>query len=165
MKFIINIDGGSRGNPGPGASAWVIKDAKGNLLEKDGFFFKECTNNQAEFSALKMALAAAAKLGGRRLEIKSDSQLLVHQYGGQYKIKNPDLKVLMAQIKHSASGFAKVALTHVPREQNKEADATCNEIMDKALKKPAVAAARAAGQKHAAAIKAAPVQLELFENL
>lgn len=156
MKLTINIDGGSRGNPGPGASAWVVKDAKGKLLAREGLFFAECTNNQAEFTALKMALQKAAKLGGKNLNIYSDSQLLVRQYCGQYKIKNPDLQIIMADIKKLAAKFAAVEITHIPREKNKEADAMCNETMDKALKtnpqKPA-----------AAPVKKTPVQLELFE--
>jgi len=154
MDLIINIDGGSRGNPGPGASAWVIKDKAGKLLAQEGLFFKECTNNQAEFTALKMALLAAAKLGGKKLEIRSDSLLLVKQYSGEYKIKNPDLQLIMAEIKKAARNFAKIALTHVPREKNKEADLVCNITMDNALKKKPAAAP---------APKKAPVQLELFD--
>ena len=157
MDLIINIDGGSRGNPGPGASAWVIKDKAGKTLAKDGLFFKECTNNQAEFTALKMALAAAAKLGGKRLEIRSDSLLLVKQYGGEYKIKNPGLQLIMNEIKKAARGFTKVALTHLPREKNKEADLMCNITMDNALKKKPAATAAAPQTKKA------PVQLELFD--
>jgi len=157
MNLIINIDGGSRGNPGPGAAAWVIKDAKARLLAREGLFMPECTNNQAEFTAIKMALKKAAELGGKNLNLYSDSQLLVRQYCGQYKIKNPDLQLIMAQIKKLAAKFTAVTLIHVPREQNKEADAMCNETMDKALKK--------GPQKPAPAqpAKKPLVQLELFE--
>ena len=135
MELIINIDGGSRGNPGPGASGCVIKDKKGNLLKSEGVFWQECTNNQAEFNALKIALKNAKKLGGTVLSIRADSQLLVRQYLGEYKIKNPQLQVLMAEIKKLASCFKKVDIIHVPREQNKEADLVCNQTMDRALKK------------------------------
>ena len=156
MDLIINIDGGSRGNPGPGAAAWVIKDKAVRLLLKEGLFMPLCTNNQAEFTALKMALAAAARLGARRLEIRSDSQLLVRQYGGQYKIKNPDLRLIMADIKKLAAAFDAVNLIHVPRGQNKEADLMCNITMDNALKKkPSGAAATAPPPK--------PAQPELFD--
>ncbi|MDR0953084.1 MAG: ribonuclease HI family protein [Elusimicrobiota bacterium] len=134
MELIINIDGGSRGNPGPGASAWVIKDAKGQLLLQDGLFFKQCTNNQAEFMALKCALLAAVKLKGSALKIFSDSQLLVKQYLGEYKIKNPQLKILIDEIHSLAKSFKIVNITHVPREQNKQADALCNAVMDERLK-------------------------------
>ena len=156
MDLIINIDGGSRGNPGPGASAWVIKDKAGKLVTKDGLFLSECTNNQAEFTALKMALAAAAKLGGKRLEVRSDSLLLVKQYSGEYKIKNPDLQIIMSEIKKAAKNFARVDLKHVPREQNKEADLMCNITMDNALKKKPAAS-------EAKPTKKSPVQPELFD--
>jgi len=134
MELIINIDGGSRGNPGPGASGCVIKDRKGVLMRSEGVFWQECTNNQAEFNALKIALKNAKKLGGTILNIRADSQLLVKQYLGEYKIKNPQLQILMAEIKQLASGFKKINIIHVPREQNKEADLICNQTMDKALK-------------------------------
>ncbi len=134
MELFINVDGGSRGNPGPGASGWIIKDKSGKVLVKEGLFFKECTNNQAEFTALKMALKAASEYGKCSLNIKADSQLMVRQYLGEYKIKNPDLQVLMGEIKKLAANFKQITINHVPREQNKEADAICNLIMDRALK-------------------------------
>lgn len=134
MELFINVDGGSRGNPGPGASGWIIKDKNGKVLVKEGLFFKECTNNQAEFTALKMALKAASEYGKCSLNIKADSQLMVRQYLGEYKIKNPELQVLMGEIKKLATNFKQININHVPREQNKEADAICNLIMDRALK-------------------------------
>ena len=133
MELFINVDGGSRGNPGPGASGWLIKDKNGKILVKEGLFFKECTNNQAEFTALKMALKAASDYGKCSLNIKADSQLMVRQYLGEYKIKNPELQILMGEIKQLAKNFKQITITHIPREQNKEADAICNLIMDKAL--------------------------------
>lgn len=133
MELIINIDGGSRGNPGPGASAWVIKDAKGKLILQDGLFFKECTNNQAEFTALKMALSKALELGSKSVKVRSDSLLLVKQFLGEYKIKHPQLQEIMAEIKQ-LSARLKIHINHVPREQNKEADLMCNQTMDRHLK-------------------------------
>lgn len=133
MELFINVDGGSRGNPGPGASGWLIKDKNGKILVKEGLFFKECTNNQAEFTALKMALKAASDYGKCSLNIKADSQLMVRQYLGEYKIKNPELQILMGEIKQLAKNFKQITITHIPREQNKEADAICNLIMDRAL--------------------------------
>ena len=140
MELIINIDGGSRGNPGPGASGCVIKNKEGKLLKSEGLFFTECTNNQAEFSALKLALKNAKELGGTILNIRADSQLLVKQFLGEYKIKNPQLQILMAEIKQMTVGFKKINIQHVPREQNKEADLVCNQTMDKALRKKVVPA-------------------------
>ena len=179
MELIINIDGGSRGNPGPGASGCVIKDKNGKLLKSEGLFFSECTNNQAEFNALKLALKNAKILGGTHLSIRADSQLLVKQYLGEYKIKNPQLQILMAEIKKLAAGFRQISIQHVPREQNKEADLVCNQTMDKALKKtsaPAVpvynhlaeqtvlsSVKSEAPKPKPSKNKAGPEQLELFD--
>lgn len=193
MEITINIDGGSRGNPGPGASAFVIKNKEGQVIAKEGKFFDECTNNYAEFIALFMALNKAAQLGATKLDIYSDSQLLVKQYLGEYKIKNPVLQVIMADIKEAASVFKSIKITHVLRQYNKEADALCNITMDEALKKPvknATAAARVAMAqvkqqqakqpaiahtagvapkvpvaKKAVAKKVMPEQLELFDKI
>ena len=91
----INIDGGSRGNPGPGAAAYVICDREGQILAQEGHFMEHCTNNQAEYTALKLALIKARELGATELFIESDSLLLVKQFLGEYKIKNPDLAARM----------------------------------------------------------------------
>ncbi len=188
MEIIINIDGGSRGNPGPGASAFVIKNKAGQIIAKEGKFFAECTNNFAEFNALLMALNKAFELGATKLDIYSDSQLLVKQYLGEYKIKNPVLQTIMADIKKVAAKFTFLKITHVLRGYNKEADALCNITMDAALKKPQrpaaqikiaapavvrdneVKAAHKAPAVKKAVLKAAPKaagpqQLELFDKI
>ncbi len=130
MILLINIDGGSRGNPGIGASGVIIKNEQGEILLKQGLFFTKCTNNQAEYNALKLALISANKIGGSVLKITSDSELLVKQFNGVYKIKNPELKVLMAEIKTLVQNFEKVTLGHTLREGNSEADEICNLTMD-----------------------------------
>ena len=130
MLLLINIDGGSRGNPGIGASGVIIKDAQGKTLLKQGLFFTKCTNNQAEYNALKLALISAKQIRGSTLKITSDSELLVKQFNGIYKIKNPDLKILMGEIKLLASKFKEVTLKHTLREGNHEADEICNLTMD-----------------------------------
>ena len=157
MKLIINIDGGSRGNPGPGASGVVIKDAGGAVLLRKGYFLGECTNNFAEFTALKIALTEAGKLDGTELEICSDSQLLVRQYLGEYRIKHDVLKNLMGQIKVLSAAFKKVKVTHVLRENNREADRMANEAMDAALKKK-----KSAETSSMSAKELKGTQLELF---
>lgn len=129
MQVIINIDGGSRGNPGPGASAYVIKSTDGRILAQEGYFIPHCTNNQAEYTALRLALIKSAELGATRLEIISDSLLLVKQYLGEYKIKNPDLAERMAEIRTLARPFH-IAIRHVLRHLNKEPDALANKAMD-----------------------------------
>lgn len=130
MKVRINIDGGSRGNPGPGASAYVIKDASGQILAQEGHFIPHCTNNQAEYTALKLALVKSAELGAQELDIISDSLLLVKQYLGEYKIKHPDLAERMAEIRTLAAPFKKIQIRHVLRHLNKEPDALANKAMD-----------------------------------
>ncbi len=129
MRVIINIDGGSRGNPGPGAAAFVIKDQNGKILSQEGYFMPHCTNNQAEYTALKLALVKAAELGAKDLEIISDSLLLVKQYLGEYKIKNTDLADRMQEIRALARPF-KIVIRHVLRHLNKEPDALANKAMD-----------------------------------
>lgn len=134
MFLIINIDGGSRGNPGIGASGVIIKDEGGKTLLKQGLFFKKCTNNQAEYNALKLALVSAKEIGGTELKITSDSELLVKQFNGIYKIKNPELKILMEEIKILTKEFKKVTLAHTLRTGNVEADEICNLTMDNGKK-------------------------------
>lgn len=154
MKLIINIDGGSRGNPGPGASGVVVKGVAGEYLLQGGYFLGDCTNNYAEFTALKIALEEAKKLGGTELEIRSDSQLLVRQYLGQYKIKNEVLKEIMAGLKVQSAAFKRIQITHVLRDKNKEADAMVNAALDRkqsvyktAKLQPAPAPKPAAGEQ------------------
>ncbi len=129
MQVKINIDGGSRGNPGPGAAAYVICDMNGKILAQEGHFMSTCTNNQAEYTALKLALVKARELGASELFIESDSLLLVKQFLGEYKIKNPDLATRMQTIRHLASGLT-IHLKHVLREFNKAPDALANKAMD-----------------------------------
>lgn len=129
MQVKINIDGGSRGNPGIGASAYVICDMSGKILSQEGHFISHCTNNQAEYTALKLALVKSKELGATELFIQSDSQLLVKQFLGEYKIKNPDLQERMVVIKKLASNFT-IHIEHVLRHLNKAPDALANKAMD-----------------------------------
>lgn len=129
MQVKINIDGGSRGNPGLGAAAYVICDLNGKVLSQEGHFMPYCTNNQAEYTALKLALIKAAELGATELFIESDSQLLVKQYLGEYKIKHPDLAARMQIIRRLASRFT-LHIKHVLRHLNKAPDALANKAMD-----------------------------------
>ena len=129
MQVKINIDGGSRGNPGPGASAYVICDMKGKVLSQEGHFMPRCTNNQAEYTALKLALIKCGELGATELFIEGDSLLLVKQFTGEYKIKNPDLQSRMAVIRRLAEKFT-IHIKHVLREFNKAPDALANKAMD-----------------------------------
>jgi len=129
MQVKINIDGGSRGNPGIGAAAYVICDKSGTVLAQEGYFMAHCTNNQAEYTALKLALIKAKELGAKELFIESDSLLLVKQFLGEYKIKNPDLQARMKIIRVLQQPFI-IHIKHVLREFNKAPDALANKAMD-----------------------------------
>ncbi|MHB0997579.1 MAG: ribonuclease HI family protein [Elusimicrobiales bacterium] len=135
-KLRIFIDGGSRGNPGHGACAAVFLGADGAVLREEGKYLGRCTNNFAEYGGLRLALAAAARLGAEELEIFSDSELLVRQYSGQYRVRDAALADLMAGVRKAAASFKKVTLSHVPREKNREADRLVNRILDDARNAP-----------------------------
>ncbi len=125
----IHIDGAARGNPGPAAFAFVIAADKGRPIEEAGLL-GTATNNVAEYTALIRALERAHELGARRLQIRSDSELLVKQMNGVYRVKNQDLQILYEQARKLTAGFESVALVHVPRAQNADADRLCNQVLD-----------------------------------
>lgn len=128
----LYADGGSRGNPGPSASGFVLLDHQDNVLKKSGVYLGITTNNQAEYLALKYGLEEAHKLGVREVNVFMDSLLVVNQMKGIFKVKNRDLWPIHEAIKESAKLFRKVSYTHVPRELNKLADAEVNETLDAA---------------------------------
>jgi ribonuclease HI len=125
----INIDGASRGNPGPAAFAYVIR-RHGHPVIEEAACLPPTTNNSAEYTALVRALEHAATLGSDRVLIRSDSELLVKQMNGQYRVKNPDLQVLYAQAKKLSQRFREVKIVHVRREDNVRADELCNLALD-----------------------------------
>jgi ribonuclease HI len=130
-KVIINADGGSRGNPGPSASGFVIQDQSGEqVLETGGKFLGITTNNQAEYRAVLFALQRAKELQVEEIEFRLDSLLVVNQMKGIYKVKNKDLAVVYEQIKKLVQEFKEVKFVHVLREYNKLADAKANRLMD-----------------------------------
>lgn len=129
----LYTDGGARGNPGPAACAFVICNLNDNVVKKYGFYAGRATNNLAEYQALIAGLEAVGKLGVRRLQVFMDSELIVRQLNGQYKIKNQDLRPLFNKAKVLTDGFESVSFTHVPRNLNKEADKEVNRILDERL--------------------------------
>jgi len=129
-KFKVYIDGGSRGNPGHGACAVAIFDEKGKLLQEEGKYLGKCTNNFAEYSGLHLALFSARHLGAVTLHIFSDSELLVKQFSGEYKIKNEVLANLMQEIQKEVSRYKEIVLQHIPREKNTYADKLVNKILN-----------------------------------
>ncbi len=135
MKLITFTDGGSRGNPGPSALGVVIKDAKGKTIESFGTYLGKKTNNYAEYMALVSALTRAHVLKATTVSCFLDSELIVKQMRGQYRVKNPDMLKLFSACSKLVSQFESVSFTHIPREKNKEADAEVNKSLDIALYK------------------------------
>lgn len=123
-------DGGSRGNPGPAATGVIILDMEDNVVKKSSKYLGETTNNQAEYQALLEGLGLALELGVKKLEVYMDSELIVKQINGIYKIKNVDLKPHYDEIKKLAERFERVSFTHVPRAMNKLADEMVNKCLD-----------------------------------
>ncbi len=132
-KLTINTDGGARGNPGPAGIGIVIKNDQGLIIQRFGGYLGEATNNVAEYTALIRALESAAKLGATDLHVNMDSELVVKQMQGKYKIKEPTLQGLAKQVFALQNKFKTVTFTHVRREFNKEADKLVNEAIDTAL--------------------------------
>ena len=132
VAWKIHIDGAARGNPGPAAYAFIIQKEGAPALEEKGTL-GTMTNNLAEYTALVRALERAHELGAERLIIHSDSELLVKQMNGQYRVKNPDLRVLYDRARELSGQFKQVVIRHVPREQNSGADRLCNEALDEAM--------------------------------
>ena len=125
-----NIDGGSRGNPGPSACGYVILDMEDNILEDQGVYLGVTTNNVAEYAGLKAGLEACAKMGVREVHSYMDSLLVVNQMKGIFKVKNRELWPLHDAVKELLGQFDHVTFKHVPREFNKLADAAVNRSMD-----------------------------------
>ena len=130
---IANIDGGARGNPGPAAYGIVLRKADGSPLLAVGKCVGRATNNVAEYYGLIAALDAAAERGVRRLRVESDSELLVRQIKGVYKVKNAALKDLHARAKDLIAQLDWFSIGHALREHNQEADRLANEAMDKGM--------------------------------
>jgi ribonuclease HI len=131
-KLIINTDGGARGNPGPAGIGVVIRDEKSrNLISRHCAYVGEATNNVAEYKALILALKEALKLGAKVLLINMDSELVVRQMKGQYKIKEPALKALAMEVFRLTNKFSRITFQHVRREKNKEADKLVNQAIDR----------------------------------
>lgn len=134
--FTIHADGGSRGNPGPAGSGAMIRDHLGNSVASVSQFLGTRTNNYAEYEAVILALETLAQLAGKKVGttdvlVKMDSELVVKQMKGIYKVKHPTMKEQYARLTHAASVFKEVSFMHVPRAQNSDADALANEAMDR----------------------------------
>jgi ribonuclease HI len=158
--YRANIDGGSRGNPGPAAYGVVIRDPKGDVVAKLKKYIGRMTNNVAEYYGLIAALDYMQSQGIRALRIESDSELLVKQMRGQYKVRSPELQPLFERARKMSRALESFRIDHVYREQNREADALANEAMDEVeggSAKSAKAAASAAPTPAAKSETRAPV--------
>ncbi|MEJ2703390.1 MAG: phosphoribosylglycinamide formyltransferase [Sedimentisphaerales bacterium] len=129
-EIVARIDGGSRGNPGPAAAAFVLADREGTRLQARAFFLGEATNNVAEYTALVKALEATGRLSAERITVFADSELLVKQINGEYRVKSEQIRPLYERAAHLLSQFRKWTVRHVPRQKNKEADKLVNQALD-----------------------------------
>ena len=132
MKATLWTDGGARGNPGPAAFAYVLEAENGTVLDARGQAIGVATNNVAEYSALVAGLRRAAEAGVRELDVRSDSELMVKQMRGEYRVKNRDLQTLFLDASRAARDVGSVSYTHVRREHNELADRLVNEALDAA---------------------------------
>lgn len=151
-KLTIHIDGAARGNPGHAGIGGVVRDKDGKELFSVSEYIGETTNNIAEYSALIFALQALPRFQAEELEIYSDSELIVQQLNGAYKVKNQNLKVYFGWVKRLLANYRKVHIHHITREQNKEADRLANEAIDRFL----------IGEKEKTTIDNFPEQSQLF---
>lgn len=139
MKYTIHTDGGSRGNPGP-ASLGVVIEGPG-LKKEYGEFIGRATNNEAEYQAVIFALKKIKQLIGKNragealIELKADSELLVKQMNGEYKIMDREIQKLFIEVWNLKLDFGKILFKHVPREKNKEADRMVNAALDREMNK------------------------------
>ncbi len=129
-RVVVNVDGGARGNPGPAAIAAVAATPEGELLESRGEAIGRATNNVAEYRALLLGIALARELGAAELELVGDSELVVRQVKGEYRVKDGALRDLHAKVRAELAELERWSIRHVRREQNAAADALVNETLD-----------------------------------
>jgi ribonuclease HI len=130
MKLIAWTDGASRGNPGPAAIGYIIRTADGAEVERQGRTIGIATNNVAEYTACIEALEHMCSLGATEIELRADSELLVKQLNGAYKVRNSGLIPLYRRVKILLESFDTCKVLHIPREQNREADHQGNLALD-----------------------------------
>lgn len=129
-KLTVNVDGGARGNPGPAAIGVVVQGPGGEVLEKHGERIGRATNNVAEYRALLFGIERAAALGASELELVGDSELIVRQVKGEYKVKDATLRELHAEVRRALGGFERWSIRHVRRAENAAADRLVNRALD-----------------------------------
>jgi len=133
VRLTVNVDGGARGNPGPAAIGAVVRDGDGEILAERAERIGDTTNNVAEYKALLLGVATALELGGTELEVVGDSELIVRQIEGRYKVKDATLRELHAEAKRALGELDHWSIRHVKRAQNADADRLVNAALDGAL--------------------------------
>lgn len=130
--MVVNVDGGARRNPGPAAIAAIVRDSNGVILDEYSKAIGEATNNEAEYHAVLLGIERARKLGASELHLIGDSELVVRQVRGEYKVKQAHLRGLRAAVLEALEVFERWEIRNVPREQNADADALVNQALDAA---------------------------------
>jgi ribonuclease HI len=131
-RVIVNVDGGSRGNPGPAAIAAVVTDPSGAMLAERAETIGEATNNVAEYRALLLGIDLAKQLGADEVEFVGDSMLIVEQVRGRWKVKQEHLRPLLAEVTDALRDLGNWSIRHVRRGENERADELLNEALDRA---------------------------------
>jgi ribonuclease HI len=134
QEWLLMVDGAARGNPGEAGCGAAICDEQGVVVEELSRYLGHATNNVAEYQALLIGLEALLKSGKKRVRVQSDSQLLVRQLNGEYRVKDEKLRTLFQRAINLLRQFKSYRIVHVPREQNKIADRLANKAIDDALK-------------------------------
>jgi ribonuclease HI len=129
-RLTVNVDGGARGNPGPAAIGVVVHNGDGEVIEERSERIGEATNNVAEYRALLLGIELAAAHGATEVELIGDSELIVRQVEGRYKVKDATMRRLHAEVKAALADFESWTIRHVRRESNAEADRLVNEALD-----------------------------------
>jgi ribonuclease HI len=129
-RVVVNCDGAARGNPGPAGAGAVVTDPDGTVLVEIAEGLGETTNNVAEYTAAIRGLEAAERLGADEVLLRSDSQLMINQMTGRYRVKTAHLQPLHRRVRELVGSFARVEFEHVPRERNVEADRLANKGVD-----------------------------------
>jgi ribonuclease HI len=129
-RLTVNVDGGARGNPGPAAIGVVVRNGDGEVIEERSERIGEATNNVAEYRALLLGIELAADHGASAVELVGDSELIVRQVEGRYKVKDATLRRLHGEVRRALEGFESWKIRHVRRESNADADRLVNEALD-----------------------------------
>jgi ribonuclease HI len=131
-RVVVNVDGGARGNPGPAAVAAVVATPEGEIIDRAARVIGRATNNVAEYEAVLLGIERAAAAGASEVDLVGDSELIVKQVLGEYRVKDANLAELHGQVRRALAPFGRWSIRHVRREQNAEADRLVNKALDEA---------------------------------